>query len=66
MKPMKANEDKSYITIYWYRIYYSAYMSVLLTIMKLYYMNVGNSFELGDKLITRRVISVFCGYRRGS
>ncbi len=43
MKPMKANEDKLYITIYWYRIYYSAYMSVLLTIMKLYYMNVGNS-----------------------
>ncbi len=46
MKPMKANEDKLYITIYWYRIYYSAYMSVLLTIMKLYYMNVGN-FQIG-------------------
>ncbi len=49
MKPMKANEDKLYIIIYWYKIYYSAYIFVLLTIIKLYYMNVGN-FQLDARM----------------
>ncbi len=43
MKPMKANEDKLYIIIYWCKIYYSVYIAIIPTVIKLYYMNVRNS-----------------------
>ncbi len=43
MKPMKANENKLYTIIYWYKIYYIEYIAIISTVIKLYYMNVGNS-----------------------
>ncbi len=46
MKPMKANEDKLYIIIYCDKIYYSAYITIIPTVVKLYYMNVGNSVNV--------------------
>ncbi len=43
MKSMKANEDKLCIIIYWCKIYYSAYITIIPIVTKPYYMNVGNS-----------------------